>query len=88
VGEPHAAFIKEKNFCLEEYIDYLHENKLSLIWDTSRDYYLISYGEAHSDNPTLELVDVSADRAGEEAQFIYTARRTLREERVSEHAQN
>jgi D-alanyl-D-alanine carboxypeptidase len=80
VGNPHASFMKEQDLCLEEYIDYLIDNKRYVFWDVNRVYFMVSYGEAYNGSLHREMVDVSADRAGETADFIFTTRQRLPEE--------
>ncbi|WP_099361788.1 M15 family metallopeptidase [Fredinandcohnia onubensis] len=53
VGLPHSAFMKEKNFVLEEYIDYLKKEKTVKTTVDGQDYY-ISY---HPVSETLEMVE-------------------------------
>jgi D-alanyl-D-alanine carboxypeptidase len=46
IGVPHAAIMKEENLCLEEYYDFLAENKQYIYWLEDRaSYYLIEYWE-------------------------------------------
>jgi len=53
VGLPHSALMKEKNFVLEEYIDYLKKEKSVMTTVGETDYY-ISY---HPVSETLEIVE-------------------------------
>ncbi len=53
VGLPHSALMKEKNFVLEEYIDYLKKEKSVKITVDEIDYF-ISY---HPVSETLEIVE-------------------------------
>lgn len=53
VGLPHSALMKEKNFVLEEYIDYLKKEKSVMTTVGETDYY-ISY---HPVSDTLEIVE-------------------------------
>ena len=53
VGLPHSALMKEKNFVLEEYIDYLKKEKNVMTTVGEIDYY-ISY---HPVSETLEIVE-------------------------------
>jgi D-alanyl-D-alanine carboxypeptidase len=77
VGNPHASFMFEKNLCLEEYIEYLADNKMYIFWGINREYYLVSYGEKQDDHPARTWVDTSADRMGEQGVPVFTTRRTL-----------
>jgi D-alanyl-D-alanine carboxypeptidase len=77
VGSPHAAFMKEKDLCLEEYIDYLAVNKIYVFWTVNREYYMVSYGEIHNDVIARTVVDTSADRMGENGALIYTTRQVM-----------
>jgi D-alanyl-D-alanine carboxypeptidase len=77
VGNPHASFMKENNYCLEEYIEYLENNRMYVFWQTDRDYYLVAYKDSYRETVRNVLVDISADRAGDGADVIYTAKRTL-----------
>ena len=43
VGIPHAAFMNERNLCLEEYIDLLKEAKILLYWIDEESYYKLSF---------------------------------------------
>jgi D-alanyl-D-alanine carboxypeptidase len=44
VGVPHAAFMKEMNLCLEEYIRRVADNGSSVYWvEPGVSYYLIEY---------------------------------------------
>jgi len=53
VGLPHSALMKEKNFVLEEYIDYLKKEKSVMTTVGEIDYY-VSY---HPVSETLEIVE-------------------------------
>jgi D-alanyl-D-alanine carboxypeptidase len=77
VGSPHASYMKEKNLCLEEYIEYLQINKMYVYWGANRAYYLVSYGESPDESITRVVEDISADRAGDNGTLVYTTRRTM-----------
>ncbi|MEH7236387.1 M15 family metallopeptidase [Bacillus sp. JJ1562] len=53
VGLPHSVLMREKNFVLEEYIDYLKKEKTVMTTVDEKDYY-ISY---HPVSETLEIVE-------------------------------
>ncbi|MEH7223218.1 M15 family metallopeptidase [Bacillus sp. JJ1566] len=53
VGLPHSVLMKEKNFVLEEYIDYLKEEKTMKTTFDEKEYF-ISY---HPVSETLEMVE-------------------------------
>jgi D-alanyl-D-alanine carboxypeptidase len=73
VGVPHAAFMKELNLCLEEYIGCLADNGSSIYWvEPGVSYYLIEY----TDEPGGAYA--SADSYGS-AGYITTVFKTIKE---------
>jgi len=81
VGMPHSAFMKENNFCLEEYMDYLYENRMYLFWINEKEYYKVTYSRNpdYDINKPQNLVDISIDRPGPGAWYIITTRDCLPE---------
>ncbi|MCG0276019.1 MAG: M15 family metallopeptidase [Thermosediminibacteraceae bacterium] len=71
VGKPHAEIIFKKNMCLEEYIDYLKQNKKIEYTTDSGEKFFIYYMENSGNIKDVEVwayigqvVDVSLDNTG------------------------
>ncbi len=77
VGVPHAAFMKEKNLCLEEYMDYLAENEKCIYWlEDGESYYLITNFDSREAAARVNAA-LSSDRPGEAARYITTELKRL-----------
>ncbi len=64
VGVPHAKLIWERNWCLEEYIDYLHTNGFLSTQVGGVCYDIYWTGDAGRDFSGENIVDLSRDNAG------------------------
>jgi D-alanyl-D-alanine carboxypeptidase len=64
VGAPHAAFMKEQNFCLEEYITYLNENLSYIFWLSDTEYYKTDYLDSLEGLDFTGNITISTDRYG------------------------
>lgn len=63
VGQPHAAILYQQGWCLEEYVQYLHEHQEISFTDGEGKQYLVFWTEQLSeDYPFLQ--DFSSDNAG------------------------
>ncbi len=63
VGQPHAAIIQQQGWCLEEYVQYLHEQQEISFVDGQGNHYLVFWTEQlEADYPFLQ--DFSSDNAG------------------------
>ena len=62
LGVPHAQILYENNWCLEEYIEYLHENGSYTITTDDATYHI--YWTQNSQAEFSDIIDVSGDNAG------------------------
>jgi D-alanyl-D-alanine carboxypeptidase len=75
VGVPHAAFMKENNFCLEEYMTYLKVNLSYIYWVNDTEYYKTDYLDSLEGVDFTDTMTISSDRYGPEAKYIVTERK-------------
>ena len=75
VGNPHASLMKEMNFCLEEYIQYLSESKRVVYWGDDGEYYVVYHYEELPQIMPRGIVDFSKDRHGDGAGYVITVKR-------------
>ncbi len=64
VGVPHAQIMVSKNWCLEEYIDYLHTNKSITVTVGELGTYEIRYVPEGKPLAGYQNTEISADNAG------------------------
>ena len=77
VGRPHASFMAERAFTLEEYMAYLSENPMIIIWGEEQSYYLVMLMDEYPAAIVMpaDAVDISTNRPGEGMRYIITFRR-------------
>lgn len=75
VGMPHSAFMKEKDLCFEEYIDYLKANGMYIYWGANGEYYLVMYTAEPDTQQLRNVIDVSTDHPGVGAAYIITMKK-------------
>ncbi|MDR1664280.1 MAG: D-alanyl-D-alanine carboxypeptidase family protein [Clostridiales bacterium] len=74
VGRPHSSFMVENNLCLEEYAEYLDNNRLYVFWENVR-YHRVELTQDASALPLENAEDVSALRPGSEWRVVTVIRK-------------